>query len=132
MREQARRISATRGRSPSAGSDFRMSRPNEMLRRTDRFGNIAVSWNTKARLRSLGATRVRLRPLTQIASALSGRSRPAMQRSVVVLPQPDGPSRTRSSPDSISQIDVVAGDHRAAAEGLPQVIDSQAVGAGAA
>ena len=28
-----------------------------MLRRTERFGNIAVSWNTKARLRSLGATR---------------------------------------------------------------------------
>ena len=37
-----------------------------------------------------------------IISPSSGVSRPAKQRSNVVLPQPDGPNRTRNSPDSIS------------------------------
>ena len=50
-----------------------------------------------------------------------------MQRSVVVLPQPDGPSRTKQLARLDLEIDVVARDHRAAAEGLPQVIDPQAV-----
>src|ERR671919_819899 len=85
-------------------SRLRMSRPKEMFRRTERLGNIAVSWKTKARLRSLGGTRVMLRPRIQIASSLSGCSSPAMQRNVVVLPQPDGPSITRSSPSSISRL----------------------------
>ena len=31
---------------------------------------------------------------------LSGRSSPAMQRSVVVLPQPDGPSSVKNAPGS--------------------------------
>src|SRR6201996_4136208 len=30
-----------------------------------------------------------------------GRSKPAIRRSVVVLPQPDGPSREKNSPDAI-------------------------------
>ena len=35
-------------------------------------------------------------------SPASGVSSPARQRSKVVLPQPDGPSNTKNSPDSIS------------------------------
>src|SRR2546428_996527 len=33
----------------------------------------------------------------------SGRSKPAMSRSVVVLPEPDGPSRVKNSPPGISR-----------------------------
>src|ERR1700754_4285992 len=34
----------------------------------------------------------------------SGRSKPAMQRSVVVLPQPLGPSRVKNSPSGTSKL----------------------------
>jgi hypothetical protein len=43
----------------------------------------------------------RTRPETTISPA-SGRSRPAMHRSVVVLPHPDGPSRVNISPTATS------------------------------
>ena len=39
----------------------------------------------------------------------SGCSKPASMRSVVVLPQPDGPSRDRNSPRSDLEVDVVDG-----------------------
>ena len=39
--------------------------------------------------------------------ALSGQSRPAMMRSSVVLPDPDGPSSATNSPDWMSRFDVV-------------------------
>jgi hypothetical protein len=35
--------------------------------------------------------------------ALVGRTKPAIIRSVVVLPQPDGQSRVKNSPDGISR-----------------------------
>ena len=38
-------------------------------------------------------------------------SRPAIERSVVVLPQPDGPSRVNSSPGFDLEADVVDGEH---------------------
>src|SRR5436305_9717035 len=55
----------------------------------------------------LGATKIRfseeytVRPLTSI-SPERGRSSPAIERSVVVLPQPDGPSSVNSLPSGTS------------------------------
>ena len=43
----------------------------------------------------------------------SGCSNPASTRSAVVLPQPDGPSRARSSPGRDGQVEAVEGDGRA-------------------
>ena len=45
----------------------------------------------------------------------SGRSKPAIMRSSVVLPQPDGPSRVKNSPASIAEADAVDGDEVAEA-----------------
>ena len=49
--------------------------------------------------RSFGITVFTQRSPIQISPAL-GSSRPATMRMVVVLPQPDGPSRTRNSPSA--------------------------------
>ena len=54
----------------------------------------------------------------------SGTSRPAMMRSSVVLPEPDGPSSATSSPARMSRLEVVADDGRA--EALVQVADFDA------
>src|ERR1700756_1762931 len=61
------------------------------------------------KLRLLGATKIFFAaenmslPATSISPAL-GRSRPAIERSVVVLPQPDGPSRVKSLPSGTSKL----------------------------
>ena len=63
-------------------------------------GNNAYDWNTRLTLRSLAARCVtssppmRMRPLLAVSS-------PATMRSVVVLPQPEGPSSVTSVPGSI-------------------------------
>src|SRR3954471_21347773 len=51
--------------------------------------------------RSFGSSQVTLRPPIQICP-VSTSSRPAMALRSVDLPQPEGPSRTRSSPSSTS------------------------------
>src|SRR4029453_8024445 len=43
------------------------------------------------------------RPLSRMSPAESGR-KPAMRPSVVVLPQPDGPSRVTNSPSATSRV----------------------------
>src|ERR1051326_7306599 len=57
---------------------------------------------------SRGTNRLRLLEVTSVwpsqISPSSGSSRPAIIRSVVVLPQPLGPSRTSSSPSSTSKL----------------------------
>ena len=57
-------------------------------------GQIAYDWKTMPMSRACGWTN-RPFPESKESPSLivppSGRSRPAMQRSVVVLPQPDGP-----------------------------------------
>src|SRR5262249_5888066 len=47
--------------------------------------------------RAYGATLVTSLPARRIVPA-SGRSKPAMRRSVVVLPEPEGPRRVKNSP----------------------------------
>ena len=59
--------------------------------------------------RSLGGTKMPLSVSHTVSSAMtilpaSGRSRPARQRSVVVLPQPDGPSSVISLPVPIPML----------------------------
>ena len=53
-------------------------------------------------LRSFGATLFTSRSPIRIVPAV-GRSKPASMRSVVVLPQPDGPTTMTNSPSSISR-----------------------------
>ena len=64
---------------------------------TVRCGKSAWFWKTKPMLRRLAS-----RPVTSSSPMrtrpASGRSKPAIIRSVVVLPQPDGPSSVTSSP----------------------------------
>ena len=57
--------------------------------------------------RSLAGTKIRFAELNTVRLPMTmrpdcGRSRPARQRSVVVLPQPDGPSSVISLPVSTS------------------------------
>ena len=49
-------------------------------------------------------------------------SRPAIIRSSVDLPQPDGPTRTRNSPLPMVERDAVDGDH-SAGEDLAEVVE---------
>jgi len=58
-------------------------------------GQIAYDWNTMPMSRECGGTKWPFPETTRSPMRIvpaSGRSRPAMQRRVVVFPQPDGPS----------------------------------------
>ena len=69
------------------------------------WGNRAQSWKTMPTRRRSGGTQAP-GPVTSAEPSLitprSGRSKPAMARSRVVLPQPLGPSRDRCSPGATS------------------------------
>ena len=64
---------------------------------TVRCGNNASDWNTMPRSRLWVGSAVMSAPSSAIEPAL-GSSRPAIMRSSVVLPQPDGPSRHTNVP----------------------------------
>ena len=91
-------------------------------------GQIAYDWKTIPSRRSLAETSVpasaskSARPPTNTVPA-SGRSSPAMQRRVVVFPQPDGPSSERNAPSSI--VERHAANGLDGAEGLPEPGDVQ-------
>src|SRR6267143_679841 len=79
-----------------------------MFSKTVMCGQIAYDWKTMPRFRRFGARNTRrgteatMRPRSVISPA-SGRSSPATRRSVVVLPQPLGPSRVKTSPRRTSR-----------------------------
>src|SRR6266481_6201063 len=79
-----------------------------MFSKTVMCGQIAYDWKTMPRLRRFGARQTRrgteatTRPRSVI-SPPSGRSSPATSRSVVVLPQPLGPSSVKISPRETSR-----------------------------
>jgi hypothetical protein len=54
-----------------------------------------------AMLRSLGSTRFTTRPPMEISPSVIT-SRPAIMRSTVDLPQPEGPTMTMNSPSAMS------------------------------
>src|SRR6185295_8572119 len=82
-----------------AGSILRTRSPKTMFSATVRCGNSAYDWNTIATLRWDGGSEVTSRPAIDTLPP-SACSRPAISRSVVDLPQPDGPSSTLSVPSS--------------------------------
>src|SRR6516225_3333107 len=71
--------------------------PKATLSKTDRNGNSAELWNTVLTLRRCGGTWDTSTPSSRIRPEV-GCSKPAISRRVVVLPQPDGPSREKNSP----------------------------------
>ncbi len=71
--------------------------PNATLSATVRWGNSAYDWNTVLTLRLNGGTPTMSRPVSSTLPA-SGSSNPAIMRSDVVLPHPDGPSIEKNSP----------------------------------
>src|SRR5919201_4931351 len=81
---------------------FSSFKPNARLSNTVMCGYSAYDWKTIAMFRSFDGTRFTTRsPIRSNPVVMS--SRPATQRSAVVLPQPEGPTRTRNSPSSISR-----------------------------
>src|SRR6185503_8573773 len=78
---------------------------NAAFSNTVMCGQMAYDWNTMPKPRRFGATKTPLaeekttRPFTEISPA-RGRSSPAIDRSVVVLPQPLGPSSVKRRPSS--------------------------------
>src|SRR5438128_5481229 len=65
-------------------------------------GKSAYDWKTMPTHRRRGGRSLTTRPSKRLPPA-SGRSRPAIRRSVVVLPQPEPPTRETSSPRPISR-----------------------------
>ena len=61
------------------------------------IGKSARCWNTSLTLRRLGARARTDRPLMRMSPSL-GSSSPAIIRSRVVLPQPDGPRMEKNEP----------------------------------
>ena len=74
-----------------------------MFSRTVMLGYRAYDWNTIAMSRSLGLRWVTCRSAMWISPLLT-ESRPAIIDSSVDLPQPEGPTRIRNSPSSISML----------------------------
>ena len=68
-----------------------------MLRRTFMCGYSAKSWKTKAMSRCEARLKLTSSSPRKICPEV-GSSSPAIMRSVVVLPQPEGPSRQKNSP----------------------------------
>src|ERR687887_2238638 len=64
-------------------------------------GKSAYCWKTMFTGRRLGSTDVTSRPWSRIRPS-SGTSKPAIMRSVVVFPQPLGPSKEKNSPSRIA------------------------------
>src|SRR5882724_1831862 len=73
-----------------------------MFWRTVMYGNNAMSWKTMAMSRFCGGWVVTSVPPNQMRPAV-GVSRPAIIRRVVVLPQPEAPTKVKSSRSPISR-----------------------------
>src|SRR5258706_13198523 len=71
-----------------------------MLSQTVIIGNSARCWNTMLTGRLLGGVRITDRPLIRMSPAV-GSPKPAIIRSRVGLPQPDGPRIEKKGPGGI-------------------------------
>src|SRR5262249_56014011 len=91
---------ATRARIFASGQRA-MRRPNQMFSPPVMGGDSADDWKTLPRPRLRGDTPLTTRPSKRM-SPLSGVSKPAIIRSVVVLPQPEPPTSETSSPGRMS------------------------------
>src|SRR5436309_5743342 len=75
-----------------------------MFVRTFMWGYSANSWNTNAMSRCDARLNVTSSPPNRMRPDV-GSSRPAIIRSVVVLPQPEGPSRQKKSPSGTVNVE---------------------------
>ncbi len=97
-------VAETSATSPARPSSWpRTRRPNSMFARTDRCGNSATSCGMYATSRCSGSVAVTSRPSMRTAPPSTGRN-PSSASSRTVLPVPDGPSKTSSSPLSMSSV----------------------------
>lgn len=94
-----RAVASTRGRGSVCGSSTRSGKP--MFPRVVMLGYRAKFWKTIAMRRSAGSRSLAYAP-SSISSPSVISSSPAIMRSTVDLPQPEGPSRTRNSPGAMS------------------------------
>ena len=78
---------------------WRSARPMPRLSRTLRLGNKAGRWNNMPTFRWSGRNAFAMWPSSRMVPEV-GDSRPAISRSVVVFPHPDGPTKTSSSPSA--------------------------------
>jgi hypothetical protein len=85
----------------SVGATLRMRRPKARFCATVMFGNSARLRNAMPVPRCAASGCVTLRPSTR-AMPVEGCTSPATMRSVVVLPQPEGPSRAGNPRGRIS------------------------------
>ena len=83
-----------------------------MFSATVMCGNRPYAWNTMFTFRFAGGTNVMSLPCNRIRPT-SGISKPAIMRSVVVLPHPEGPNMEKNSPPGDRQRHVVDGSDRA-------------------
>src|SRR3989442_9528761 len=94
-------ISPTRSRIPTSGHRA-TRRPKAMFSATVMVGKRAYDWKTMPRPRWRGGTPPIRRSSNQISPA-SGASKPAIMRSVVVLPHPEPPPSETGSPSRPSR-----------------------------
>ncbi len=99
---------------------LRFQRKGDVLRARS-YADRARRTETRRRCRARAA---RLKVTSSPSSRMRpevGSSSPAIMRSVVVLPQPEGPSRQKNSPSSTTKSELLHGDE--VAEGLVQFVD---------
>ena len=82
--------------------------PNPMLSATVMFGNSAYDWKTMPTLRWFGETAGDVRAVDPDGAGVRY-SKPAIMRSVVVLPQPDGPEERDELAAFGGQVEVLDG-----------------------
>ena len=102
--------------------------PNRMFSATLRCGNSAYDWNTIEMRRSAGASAGDVAARRSRSARRSALSSPAIMRSVVDLPQPEGPSRTTSAPDAVAKLALV--DRLRRAPVLADALETQRAHAG--
>ena len=81
---------------------LRLRSPKATLSKTLMCGNSAYFWKTVLTLRLYGGVRETSSPSSRMRPSV-GDSKPAIIRSVVVLPQPEGPSMEKNSPPAMAK-----------------------------
>ena len=109
-------------RSMSRLATSRMRKPKATFSATVRCGNRRIGLEHHAHV-ALVHGQVGDVAAADVDAARSGVSKPAIMRSDVVLPQPDGPSSEKNSPAAMSSVTPVDG-RDPAVEGLGHVVES--------
>ena len=120
MRSSLRRLRRRARAIPPRGTPCAFQRKADVLARRS-YADRARTAGTRRRCRARAARlKVTSSPSSRMRPTV-GSSSPAIMRSVVVLPQPDGPSRQKNAPILDHEIRVL--DRDEIAEGLVQFLD---------